>query len=225
MADTHHQDAEHPGILFDLDGVLWDTSSVHDRAFREVCRDAGLVPVPYDLLAGRPTTSAWEVVLAANSQEADEDRLAALTRDKQDLTRVWLRTDPPLSPEVGAVGALARSNAAVGLVTGASAASASIFLQASGLTFDVVITGESVRPGKPAPDPYVAAAAGLGLEPADCWVLEDSAQGIESAVAAGCRTVHLTAAGDTCPGDHSPVVACVASIDAFIRVTGVVVPA
>lgn len=51
------------------------------------------------------------------------------------------------------------------------------------------ITGDEVSVGKPAPDPYLAAAALLGLDPADCVAIEDSPTGVASALAAGCRTV------------------------------------
>ncbi|WP_040493849.1 HAD family hydrolase [Ilumatobacter nonamiensis] len=51
------------------------------------------------------------------------------------------------------------------------------------------VTGDEVVNGKPAPDPYLAAAALVGAEPADCVAIEDSPTGVGSAVAAGCRTV------------------------------------
>jgi beta-phosphoglucomutase-like phosphatase (HAD superfamily) len=50
------------------------------------------------------------------------------------------------------------------------------------------ISGDEVANGKPAPDPYLAAAALLGVDPADCIAIEDSPTGVASAMAAGCRT-------------------------------------
>ncbi len=55
-------------------------------------------------------------------------------------------------------------------------------------TFDVVITGDEVSNGKPHPEPYLAAAARLGVAAKDCVAIEDSPTGVRSAVAAGCRT-------------------------------------
>ncbi len=55
-------------------------------------------------------------------------------------------------------------------------------------TFDVVITGDEVSQGKPHPEPYLAAAAKLGVRASDCVAIEDSPTGVRSAVAAGCRT-------------------------------------
>ncbi len=213
------------GLFFDLDGVLWDTSAVHEKAFATVCADEGLAPLPYTLLAGRATPSAWTLVLAHNGRTRHPDLVARLSAAKQVLARKWLCDDPPLSAELGIVAALTHSGVLRGLVTGSSLATASIFLGASGLSFDVVITGESVEVGKPGPAPYLAAGSAVGLEPGRCWVLEDSLQGLASAAAAGARAVHFTAAGASCPGLHVATEGCVASIDAFVRLAGVVVAA
>ncbi len=51
------------------------------------------------------------------------------------------------------------------------------------------VTGDEVTNGKPDPEPYLAAAASLGLDPADCVAIEDSPTGAASAVAAGCATL------------------------------------
>ena len=51
------------------------------------------------------------------------------------------------------------------------------------------ITGDEVERGKPAPDPYLAAAELVGVDPVACVAIEDSPTGVASALAAGCRTV------------------------------------
>jgi HAD superfamily hydrolase (TIGR01509 family) len=53
-------------------------------------------------------------------------------------------------------------------------------------TFRVVVTGEQVEQGKPHPEPYLTAAAALGVPPGDCVAIEDSNTGAKSAEAAGC---------------------------------------
>lgn len=53
-------------------------------------------------------------------------------------------------------------------------------------TFRVVVTGDRVAQGKPHPEPYLTAAAALGLEASDCLAIEDSNTGAKSAEAAGC---------------------------------------
>ncbi len=53
-------------------------------------------------------------------------------------------------------------------------------------TFRVVVTGDRVEQGKPHPEPYLTAAAALGLRPEECLAIEDSNTGAKSAEAAGC---------------------------------------
>jgi len=56
-------------------------------------------------------------------------------------------------------------------------------------TFRVVVTGDQVDQGKPHPEPYLTAAAALGVEPAECIAIEDSDTGAKSAAAAGCQVL------------------------------------
>jgi HAD superfamily hydrolase (TIGR01509 family) len=64
-----------------------------------------------------------------------------------------------------------------------------VLAQAPDGVFVGSVTGDEVAHGKPAPDPYLAAAALVGADPADCFAIEDSPTGVASALAAGCRTV------------------------------------
>jgi len=64
-------------------------------------------------------------------------------------------------------------------------------------TFGTVVTGDRVAQGKPHPEPYLTAAADLGLAPGDCLAVEDSDTGVRSAVAAGCTVL--------CVPNHVPI--------------------
>lgn len=65
-----------------------------------------------------------------------------------------------------------------------------VVIGAAGMpTFDTVVTGEVVDRGKPHPEPYLTAAARLGVDPADCVAIEDSRTGATSAAAAGCAVL------------------------------------
>jgi HAD superfamily hydrolase (TIGR01509 family) len=58
--------------------------------------------------------------------------------------------------------------------------------------FDAIIGGAEVQKGKPDPEIYVRAASLVGVEPAACWVIEDSLQGIAAGQAAGMRVVGIS---------------------------------
>ncbi len=64
-------------------------------------------------------------------------------------------------------------------------------------TFAEVVTGDRVEFGKPHPEPYLTAAAGLGLDPGDCIAIEDSNTGAKSAEQAGCLVL--------CVPNHVPI--------------------
>ena len=57
--------------------------------------------------------------------------------------------------------------------------------------FDVIVTGDMIEHGKPAPDIYLLAAERLGVDPADCVGVEDSPNGVRSICAAGMRAVMI----------------------------------
>ena len=63
--------------------------------------------------------------------------------------------------------------------------------------FDITVCGDEVQRGKPHPEPYLTAAAALGLPPGECVAIEDSNTGATSAVAAGCTVV--------CVPNHVPI--------------------
>ena len=69
-------------------------------------------------------------------------------------------------------------------------------------TFAEVITGDAVLYGKPHPEPYLKAARGLGVDPADCLAIEDSNTGARSAEAAGCTVLVVPNHVPVLPGDR-----------------------
>ena len=57
--------------------------------------------------------------------------------------------------------------------------------------FDYIITGDLVKNGKPAPDIFIMAAEGLGLETSECAVVEDSKNGIRAGFGSGAKVIHI----------------------------------
>lgn len=98
----------------------------------------------------------------------------------------------PLKPGAGRIlESLWRQGFKLGLATSTIREMVIPEMEAAGLLeyFDVVITGDAVSRGKPAPDIFLKAAAELKADPADCLVIEDSYNGIRAAHAAGMRPV------------------------------------
>jgi HAD superfamily hydrolase (TIGR01509 family) len=79
-------------------------------------------------------------------------------------------------------------------------------------SFQAVISGDMVHNGKPHPEPYLTAAATLGVRPERCAAIEDSPTGVRAAVAAGCATWAVPNVVDIPPGDGYTVVGSLADI-------------
>ncbi len=81
-------------------------------------------------------------------------------------------------------------------------------------SFTVRITGDQVDFGKPHPEPYLRAAAALGVDPADCVAIEDSPTGVASAEAAGCHTLAVPHVASVQAAPGRTIVPSLTGIDA-----------
>src|SRR6202000_118362 len=87
------------------------------------------------------------------------------------------------------VAAVAGAGIPYALVTSSQREFADAVLKGIQLHFPLTVTAEDVEATKPAPHPYLRAAALLDADPGNCVALEDSPNGVASATAAGCRVV------------------------------------
>ncbi|HVT73247.1 MAG TPA: HAD family phosphatase [Lacunisphaera sp.] len=177
-------------ILFDLDGTLVDSSPLHAAAFVASLqpRHAALARAfDYSRHQGRPTAEVFR------SLGVSDEEIAGLTRGKQERYRAAVAAGE-VACFPGVPDLLARLHAAgrrLYVVTGASRRSTDQVLAGTGLArfFSGLITAEDTPRGKPAPDPYQQVVNRHGLRPADCLAVEDAANGIASARAAGLDAV------------------------------------
>jgi HAD superfamily hydrolase (TIGR01509 family) len=80
-------------------------------------------------------------------------------------------------------------------------------------TFATVVTGDAVSRGKPHPEPYLAAAERLGVDPSSCLAIEDSDTGTRSAVAAGCGVLVVPNHVEVLPGERRVFVDTLEELD------------
>jgi HAD superfamily hydrolase (TIGR01509 family) len=179
-------------VVFDLDGVLIDSESVWDLARRAVVAEAG----------GHWREDATQAMLGMSGPEWSRylhQGLGVPLEPEQIETRVVSRVldryrgNLPLLP--GAVSAVRRIAARwpLGLASSSNRPVIDVVLQTAGLAdcFAATAAGEEVARGKPAPDVYLAAAAKLGVDPADAAAVEDSSNGLRAAAAAGMVVVAI----------------------------------
>ena len=168
-------------ILFDLDGVLADSTASVMRCWARFSREHELAAAAVESNHGRTARALVEQLVAADRVEDGLRRIEALEVD--DAANV--------APVPGArelMSALPESRRAI--ATSGTRRIATARLAAIGIAPPrVLVTADDIRRGKPDPEPYLRAAARLGKDPGRCLVIEDAPAGIAAARAAGCGVV------------------------------------
>jgi len=172
-------------ILFDLDGTLIDSSAAVERAWRAFAVRHQLNP---------------DTILQSIHGKIARQSVAELVPDC-DVDAEASKLEMQESQDTAGVVALPGSHALLAeldgrpwaIATSGTYPVASARITAAGLPVpEVLVCGNDVRRGKPAPDPFLLAAERLGIEAAQCVVFEDTPAGIKAAKAAGMRVVALT---------------------------------
>jgi HAD superfamily hydrolase (TIGR01509 family) len=181
-------------VLFDMDGLLVDSEPLWTVAEREIAADLGgeFTAGIKAAMIGQTLPMAVPILLdglgTAAARAADPDAVA-----QQLLARVaqLFADDLPLQPGALRLLEVVRSfDIPAALVSSSYRLLVDTALVVLGTErFATTVAGDEVTAGKPSPAPYLLAAERLGLAPGDCVVLEDSAAGMRSAVAAGCGCV------------------------------------
>lgn len=169
-------------LLFDMDGVLIDSTAHVDRVWRRWAQERSVDPEAILAIAhGRRTV---EVLEAVAPHLATPEEVALLeARDAEDLAGIG-----PVPGAASLLEALPAGSYAV--VTSATAPLARTRFGHAGLPDpEVLVSADDVAEGKPAPEGYLAAASLLGRPPSGCVVFEDAPPGIAAGNAAGMRVV------------------------------------
>jgi HAD superfamily hydrolase (TIGR01509 family) len=177
-------------VVFDLDGVIVDTERVWDEVREQLAGDWG----------GRYSDEAQRAMMGMSSHEwsrymHDELGISQSPAEINDevVRRMLDRYRRELPLVDGAVEAVARLRPDFRLAVASSSNRPLIdtVLETADLSdaFEVTVSSEEVERGKPAPDVYLEAARRLALDPVRCAAVEDSANGIRAAHAAGMRVI------------------------------------
>jgi HAD superfamily hydrolase (TIGR01509 family) len=185
-------------VLFDCDGVLVDSEPITNRVLRGMLLDLGWDLTPEESVrrfVGKALRDELAVIEEHTGVLPDEAWLQRFRARRNDALERELVEVPGASAAVRAVvAALGR----VACASGADLHKVHLQLTKVGLldAFDGhVHSGMDCARSKPAPDVYLAAAAGLGVDPARCVVVEDSVTGVRAGVDAGARVVGFSPGG------------------------------
>jgi HAD superfamily hydrolase (TIGR01509 family) len=204
---AHEVDAgrsEIEAVIFDLDGVLADTESVHLETTRGIIAPAELAMEEYLQFVGgawEPYVSWIEVTYGVPRDTFSAQYTPAI------VDALRFGPSPAMPGADAVVRAIIRRDLRVGVASMSKREWVEPTLDAIGLRdlFPLVVTLEDVERPKPDPEIYLHAASLLGVAPEACLVVEDSVHGVAAAAAAGMRVVQLrqaTIASDPQPGAH-----------------------
>jgi sugar-phosphatase len=172
------------GMLFDLDGVLVDSTPAVARVWTIWANKHGFVPDEVVRQAhGRPSLTTIRELLPHSDHDTENREVER--GEIEDVEGVI-----PLPGALEILQALPQDRWAI--ATSCTRKLAEVRIRAAGLPVPkFLITSTDVQHGKPNPEPYIKAAKILGLAPADCVVIEDAPAGIRAGKAAGARVLAL----------------------------------
>ncbi len=182
-------------VLFDMDGVLTDTEKYYHKFWLEAARECGYTEFTReDALDLRSGWRGYTIPLmkARFGEDFDFMKVRNLCADK--MVAFLEENGIELKPGVHEIMKyLKGKDIKIALVTATELKTATARLTKIGLIdyFDKVISAHELERGKPFPEPYLYACKEIGVEPEDAIAVEDSPNGVKSAIAAGCNTVMI----------------------------------
>jgi HAD superfamily hydrolase (TIGR01509 family) len=182
-----------------MDGVIVDSEPRHERAFLDVVREIGFADSLKLKVAdyiGRSDKDLWIDFVALHKPSQPLEELLAMKRRR--VVEI-IGLEQPLFDGLPALIDKLASRYPLALASGSERAVVEAVLSLANLRrfFPVTVSGSDILRGKPAPDVFLRAAELLRVNPADCWVIEDSKPGVAAALAAGMQVVAIT---NTHPG-------------------------
>ncbi|NJP66068.1 HAD family hydrolase [Streptomyces spiramenti] len=201
-------------VLLDMDGTLVDTEGLWWDA--EVAVFAGLGHTLADhhrtVVSGGPMGRVGRYLIESTGAAVTLEELGPLI-NAAFLTRLASGFD--LMPGARRLlDELTGQGVPTALVSASDRAVVDVVSTALGReSFTLTVAGNDLRRNKPHPDPYLAAAAGLGVAPEECVAVEDTLTGVAAAEAAGCQVVVVPSVVPIPPAHRRSVVASLTEVD------------
>lgn len=180
------------GFIFDMDGVVVDNYPYHFQAWMEFASKYNFpldAKVYRDKFNGKTNADLFQMIFG---DHLTQEQINGYAQEKEsNYQKLYEKEIKPLAGLVEFLDFLKAQNLKIALGTSAPTQNVDFTLDKLSLRhyFDVIIDGPQVTKGKPDPEVYLKCASGLGLDPKECVVFEDSLAGLESGKRAGCDIV------------------------------------
>ncbi|MCP4259820.1 MAG: HAD family phosphatase [Planctomycetes bacterium] len=189
------------GLVFDVDGVIADTEAINARVSIQVFADffgvEGVAREDFEAGLGRVAEEYVKAGARIHSLEVTEEQINKATQIRQQYFLKVL-SEEPLEPFPGVLEqmkkAMLRDDFRVAIATSGTLEKSRAVLEATKVPYQemVYINGDHVKNKKPDPELFLLAAEHIGIEPANCVVIEDTPNGVQAAKSAGANCIAVT---------------------------------
>ena len=181
-------------VIFDMDGVIVDSMPYHFIAWYEALRPFGVRVNCFDIYSkeGEKWDKSMKEFLSRARINPTKKMMRTIFLERKKIFDKYFRRYIFKGAEE-ILGCLKAKSYRLALVTGTNSREINKILPCKiRKLFECVVSGDSVKRGKPFPDPYIKASKILGLKPAECVVIENAPYGILSAKNAGMFCIAVT---------------------------------
>lgn len=182
-------------LIFDMDGVLVDSESLHAEAEKQTCNEyqIAIPPATWESFKGKTAHDIFSFIVETYGDKTQHN-VAELISYKTNLYLTLAGQKLRLLP--GALECLYKARVdfqKLALTTSSKQAIQEMVFTRFNLYpyFDAIVTGDEIQNGKPHPEPYLKTAEKLGIHPSESIVIEDSDNGVLAAKNAGALTIGL----------------------------------
>ena len=189
------------GLIFDVDGVIADTEAANARASIKVFADflglEGVVRKDFEAGLGRGAEEYVKAGARTHGLELTDEQIRQITQLRQEYFLKVLKEEsmPPFPGVLELIEkAMQREDFRLAIATSGTQEKSRAVLEAANIPYKkmVYIHGDRVQHKKPNPELFLLATEGIGIEPANCVVIEDAPNGVQAAKTAGAKCIAVT---------------------------------
>lgn len=180
-------------FLFDLDGVIIDSSEFHKQSWVVLMSSKGInfSEEDFKITFGKRN----EEILKDYFPDLPESEIKKMSYEKEELYRKLAKGNiKPIDGSIDTLRLIRENGFKIALVSSTPKENIDFIFKELKLDnfFDAVVSGTDIKQGKPNPECYLVAAAKLGVKPQRCYVVEDSEHGLEAGKRSGAKCIGIT---------------------------------